>query len=69
MKFLQYFQVIHEFGDVVKRVSPHFFGADAFQDCFSFFGFVPEIGLVRDQFFVFYFKALTIVVKDTPSRR
>jgi hypothetical protein len=32
-------------------------------------GIVPEIGLLSDEFLIFYFKALTIVVKDTPSRR
>ena len=33
------------------------------------FGIIPEISLLGDEFFVFYFYALMIVVKDTSSRR
>jgi hypothetical protein len=54
--------------DLVKGIRPDFFGPDIFQDEFGLFGIVPKISLVGDEFFVFYFGNLAIVVKDTSSR-
>jgi len=54
---------------MLKGIGPNFFGADVFQNSFSLFGIVPEISLLGDEFFIIYFNALTIVVKDTSSRR
>jgi hypothetical protein len=54
---------------VLKRIRPDLFGPDVFQGSFGLLGIIPEIGLLGDQLFIFYFEALTIVVKDTPSRR
>jgi len=39
------------------------------QNGFGLFRIVPEIGLLGNQLFVFYLSDLTIVVKDTSSRR
>jgi hypothetical protein len=54
---------------MLKGIRPDLFGPDGLQRGFGLLGIVPEIGLLRDQLFIFYFYALTIVVKDTPSRR
>jgi hypothetical protein len=54
---------------MLEGIRPYFFCTDIFQNYFSLLGVVPEIGLLGYKFFVTYFKALTIVVKDTSSRR
>jgi hypothetical protein len=54
---------------MLKSISPDFLGADIFKNGFGLFGIVPEISLLGDEFFISYFKTLTVVVKDTSSRR
>jgi hypothetical protein len=50
------------------RIRPDFLGAQFLKFGFGFFRTVPEIGLLGNEFFVFYFNDLTIVVKDTSSK-
>src|SRR5690606_28095120 len=69
MKFVQDLQILQHFENVLKSVSPDLFGADTFEDCLCLFWIIPEIGLLGNQFFVCDLSALTIVVKDTSSRR
>lgn len=69
VELVEYFEVVDQLGNVVEGVGPDFLRTDIFKNSFGLFRIRPEIGLLRDQFFVFYFKALTIVVKDTSSRR
>jgi len=69
MKFIQHFQVFEKFVDTFKGVCPDLFQAEGMKDCFSLFWIIPEIGLLGNKLFVFYFNDLTIVVKDTSSRR
>src|SRR5690606_27904073 len=65
VKFIKYFQVVNKLLHALVRVGPHFLGPQIFQDSFGLFRVVPEIGLLGNEFFVFYFDDLTIVVKDT----
>jgi hypothetical protein len=69
MKLVQHVQVVDQLRNVLKRIRPDLLGPDVLQGSFGLLGIIPEIGLLRDQLFIFYFKALTIVVKDTSSRR
>jgi hypothetical protein len=54
--------------DALVGIGPDFLGAKLFQCSFCLFGIIPEIGLLGNQLFVFYFDDLTIVVKDTSSK-
>jgi hypothetical protein len=68
VKFIKHLEVLHLFVDFFKGVSPNLLGPDIFKDGFGLPGVVPKISLVGDEFFVFYFVDLAIVVKDTSSR-
>ena len=69
MKLVQDFQIIELLCQLIERIGPDFFWANALEDDFRLLGVVPKFGLVRDAFFVFYFRFLAIVVKDTSVRR
>jgi hypothetical protein len=69
MELIQYLEVFDGLVDVFKRVSPYFFRPDIFQNHFGLLWICPEISLLGDQLFILYFNCLTIVVKDTSSRR
>jgi len=69
MEFMEHFQVFHQFVDLLERIGPDLFGADVFQDYLGLLRVDPKVSLLGDQFLIFYFKSLPIVVKDTSSRR
>jgi len=69
MKFVQNLKVLNGFIDLLKGVGPDLFRADVLQNNLSLLRICPKIGLLGDELLIFYFNSLTIVVKDTSSRR
>src|SRR5690606_15527555 len=69
VEFVQHFEVVKRLAYLLESVSPHLLRAQFAKHSFCLAWILPKICLLGDSFFVAYFYNLTIVVKDTSSRR